>query len=218
MKNNEMLMKGLKKLDISCSEEQIAAFMTCLTELKKWNKAYNLTSLKTDEDIIIKHFLDSLLYLEGLPHGKVILADIGSGAGFPGIPIKIIRPEVDMTLVESSRKKAAFLRNIVRLLQLEGIHILEQRIEALGTEYEKKYDVILSRATFNIKDFLDHACPYLNKRGILLLSKGPKVSEEVKAIEESVYSQDAVREVLTVQLPFTEARRNLVVLSCKMKK
>ena len=82
--------------------------MTYLSELKKWNRAYNLTGLAKDEDIIIKHFLDSLLYLKAIPQGALQVADIGTGAGFPGIPITIIRPEIEMYLIEPSGKKVRF--------------------------------------------------------------------------------------------------------------
>ena len=117
MKNESLLKNGLQELDIICSEDQIGSFMLYHAELKKWNKAYNLTALKNDHDIIIKHFLDSLLYLKALPEGISTLADAGSGAGFPGIPIKLVLPALDLTLIESSRKKTAVLRHITRQLQ-----------------------------------------------------------------------------------------------------
>ncbi len=224
MNTEELLKKGLKEMGFTCSKAQINAFMAFLSELKKWNRAYNLTALKTDEDIIIKHFFDSLLYLRAIPQGALRLADVGTGAGFPGIPIKIIRPGIDMTLIEASRKKAAFLRHIIRLLRLTAINVLEQRVEGLGKEHERTYDVIISRATFKIKDFLNIACPYVRENGRLVLSKGPKVSEELKELEKSPHTMAAVRKILTLQLPFIKAgmlrfwaERNLVVLKCGEK-
>ncbi|MDO9027504.1 MAG: 16S rRNA (guanine(527)-N(7))-methyltransferase RsmG [Candidatus Roizmanbacteria bacterium] len=229
--------------------------MAFLSELKKWSRAYNLTALKTDEDIIIKHFLDSLLYLKAIDlivpltptlsptlreRGELLkvlshkgrgdfltfppplmgggegegessyslkIADVGTGAGFPGIPIKIIKPEIEITLIEPSRKKAAFLRHIIRVLKLNNIHVLEQRLENLGRAYEKTYDVILSRAVFKIKDFLKKACPYVKENGILILSKGPKVSEEIKGV-------NAIKKILKLELPFVKAQRNLLILRC----
>jgi 16S rRNA (guanine527-N7)-methyltransferase len=218
MNPEELLRKGLKELGIPYTEEHITAFMTYLSELKKWGRAFNLTSLKTDRDIIIKHFLDSLLYLTIIPEGALKLADIGAGAGFPGVPVKIIRPEIETVLVESSRKKAAFLRNIIRHLRLADIHVLEQRIEHLGKEYKNKYDIIASRATFSMREFLTKACPYVKEQGIAILNKGPKISKECKELEESPFYKDAVKEILTLQLPFIRAERNLIVLSCKMLK
>jgi len=213
MKPHDILNKGLQELGISCSEKQIDAFMTFLTELKKWNRAYNLTALKTDEDIIIKHFLDSLLYMKALPEGALKLADAGTGAGFPGVPLKIVRPEIDLTLVESSRKKTAFLRHLSRELKLAGTAVLEQRLENLGGEYEKTFDVIVSRAAFSIKEFLGAACPYVREGGTLVLNKGPKVSEELSGLAEASCA-DAVRDIHKVKLPIMNAVRNLVVLEC----
>jgi len=216
MQTIELLNNGLKELGLPCSEEQASAFMTYLSELKKWNRAYNLTALNTDADIIIKHFLDSLLYLKALPEGVLKLADAGAGAGFPGIPVKLVRPDIELTLIESSRKKCAFLRHIIRMLKLSGTAVIEERLEALGKEHKGSFDCIVSRATFSIRDFIKLACPYLSKDGKLILNKGPKVSEELDALEGPLY-ENVVKETLEIQLPFANAKRNLIVLSCKMK-
>jgi 16S rRNA (guanine527-N7)-methyltransferase len=211
MNAEKLLKNGLNKIGFSYSEEQINAFMIYLSELKKWNRVYSLTALKTDKDIIIKHFLDSLLYLKAIPEEALRLADVGTGAGFPGIPIGIIKPEIDITLIESSRKKTIFLRHIIRLLRLTSITVLGQRIEALGKEHERSYDVIVSRATFNIKEFLDIACPHIRKNGRLVISKGPKFSKE---LEKYPYIKNTVKNILRFQLPFIRAERNLVILGC----
>ena len=226
MTPDELLKKGLNELGFLYSEDQIDTFMTFLSELKKWNRVYSFTALKTDEDIIIKHFLDSILYLKALEEiasprhagarndrREVLkIADAGTGAGFPGIPIKIIKPELDMTLIESSRKKSIFLRHIIRILKLNGISVLNNRIESLGKRYEKTYDVIVSRATFKISDFLKKACPYIKEDGWLVLSKGPKVSEETNFLDE-VHRQSVMKEVIT--LPFIKAKRTLLMFQCQ---
>jgi len=210
LRSEELLKKGLKEMVIQYSDEQIRSFMTFLAELKKWNRAYNLTGLKTDEDIIVKHFLDSLLYIKALPEGALQLADAGTGAGFPGIPIKIIRPEINITLIESSRKKSAFLRHIIRTLGLTDINVLEQRLERIGKEHERAYDVIVSRAAFSVKEFLKTACPFVRKGGRLILNKGPKVSGELKEPDAA----NAVIEILKLRLPVKNDERNLIVLEC----
>jgi len=227
-KNPEGLLKeGLAELGFSYSEEQVKAFMSFLSELKKWNRVYNLTALKADEDIIIKHFLDSILYLKVIPsphssplrvedsprrrEGKdegLKLADVGTGAGFPAIPIKIIRPVIDITLIESSRKKTAFLRHIIRVLKLNGVSILNKRIEDLGEDYEKTYDVIVSRATFKVKDFIKVASPYIKENGRLVLSKGPKITGEIKDLKQEGVTKK------TVRLPFINNERTLLVIKC----
>jgi 16S rRNA (guanine527-N7)-methyltransferase len=213
MTPEELLKKGFYDLGISISPEQVHAFLIFLAQLKKWNRAYSLTSLNKDEDIIVKHFLDSALYLKAVP-GSVKnrkLADIGTGAGFPGIPIKILHPETDINLVEPSRKKAAFLRHMLRTLQLkEGMNVLEKRIETLGERYKQNFDFIVSRATFTIEDFLEKACPFLRKNGRLVLSKGPKVFDEIDSL--GIINRHHIKKVM--QLRLMEHERNLLVLTC----
>ena len=204
MEIEELLSNGLIASGFNPSEQQINAFITYLSELKKWNRVYNLTGLRKDEDIIIKHFLDSLLYLKAMPAGKTEVADIGSGAGFPGIPIKIVRPEIDLYLIEPSEKKCAFLRNIIRQLGLKKIEVIEKRVEdAKGLV---AVDIALTRALFTIKEFIRKASPIVREGGILILSKGPKVGEELKTLKDIGY------DLLTVALPLSGIKRHLVVV------
>ena len=201
--SESILIRGLKELSLPFAPAQVGAFMTYLSELRKWTKAYNLTSLKTDEDIIVKHFLDSLLYLKALPDREVSLMDVGSGAGFPGIPLKIMRPAIRMYLLEPSRKKANFLRHITRTLALDAIEVLEKRIEEVKS---LTVDVAVTRALFEIKEFIEKASPHVKEGGRLILSKGPKVKEELKGIKEMHC------EVLTLFLPTTQIKRFLIVI------
>jgi 16S rRNA (guanine527-N7)-methyltransferase len=197
------IIQGLKELSLSFTQKQVQQFVTYLYELKKWNRAYNLTSLKTDKDIIIKHFLDSLLYLKALPEGVVSVLDVGSGAGFPGVPLKIMRPEITLYLLEPSRKKAAFLMQIIRTLGLVNIDVVEQRVENIRT---LTVDVAVTRALFDIKEFHKKVSPLVRKGGRLILSKGPKVREELRC------AQGIPHELLTFMLPHTSIRRFIVVL------
>ncbi len=217
MDPEELLKKGLNELDIPATEARISTFMAFLTELKKWNRTYNLTAITSDKEIITKHFLDSLLYLKLIPVGPLNIADAGSGAGFPGIPINMIRTETRISLIESSRKKAAFLRHIIRNLKLTNICVIEGRLEDLCKKNKMDYDVIVSRATFKIKDLLKKVCPYLGKECLIVLSKGPGVSEELKVLDETPEYRDALKEVITLKLPLSEISRNLVLLKCKLR-
>lgn len=200
-----LLLKGLKELAISCTPEQLMAFITYLTELKKWNMSFNLTSLKSDEEIIIKHFLDSLLYMKAMPEGELSVLDVGSGAGFPGIPLKIIRPELAMYLLEPTGKKANFLRHMTKILGLNNIEVIGKRVEDLEA---MEVDLAVTRALFNIKDFCKKLSPVLKRGGMLVLSKGPKVQEELKAIE----GKGLDCKVLTIGLPLTDIKRFIVVI------
>jgi 16S rRNA (guanine527-N7)-methyltransferase len=207
-KPDEILKNGLIELGLIFSKEQINLFMTYLSELKKWNKVYNLTGLKRDEDIIIKHFLDSLLYLRVIPEDKIMAADIGSGAGFPGLPIKIIRPEIEIFLIEPSKKKSSFLRHMIRQLKLEKVEVIEKSIEEIkvNKEIPSFVDVGMTRALFDIKDFIKKASHIVKKGGFLILSKGPKVTEEVAMLQKVDY------EISTLLLPMSDIKRNIVIV------
>jgi 16S rRNA (guanine527-N7)-methyltransferase len=214
MNEDDLFKNGLNELGIDFSESQIESFMIYLSELKKWNNTYNITALKTDEDIIIKHFLDSLLYLQAMPEGNIKLADIGTGGGFPGIPIKIMRPQTTLTLIEPSRKKSSFLRNIVRKTGLSEITVLQKRIEQLDEEFNNYFDLIVSRATFSIKEFLDLACPFLKDSGRLVISKGPKAEDELRQIRGEKSSIHYIENTILLKLPFTDAERHIITLKC----
>ena len=205
---NDLFKKGLIELGLMPSEEQTNAFLSYLSELKKWNRAYNLTGLKEDKDIIIKHFFDSLLYLKTLLEGKIRVADVGSGAGFPGLPIKIIRPEIEMYLIEPSRKKAAFLKHIIRQLGLRKAEVIEKRIEEIRTNQElaELVDIAVTRALFSIEDFMKKASHIVKEGGTLILNKGPKVDEELKKLRDVKY------EILPINLPFSDIKRYLIIV------
>jgi 16S rRNA (guanine527-N7)-methyltransferase len=198
-----LLRKGTSELGISCGEEQIESFIIYLSELRKWNRAYNLTGLKSDRDIIIKHFLDSLLFIKVLPAGVSTVADIGSGAGFPGIPIKIAVPDLKMVLIEPTRKKAAFLKHIRGRLGLADMEIIEERIENIRG---LKMDVAVTRALFTVSEFIEKTRGMLNENGVLILNKGPKLDEELKGLDGQNIS------VTDFKLPFENVIRHLVVV------
>ncbi|HWR59350.1 MAG TPA: 16S rRNA (guanine(527)-N(7))-methyltransferase RsmG [Thermodesulfovibrionales bacterium] len=203
MSPESLLRKGLKELSLAYSDEQIKAFITYLSELKKWSRAYNLTALKSDEEIIIKHFLDSLLYLRALPDGEITVMDVGSGAGFPGMPIKIMRPEITVYLLEPSRKKASFLIHIIKTLKIHDIEVIEKRIDEVKS---LPVDVAVTRALFDIREFYKKAYPRVRDGGLFVLNKGPRVYEELKTIKGLTY------EVLSLRLPYSDIRRFLVMV------
>ncbi len=204
----ELLKNGFSELNLSLSENQIQSFIIYLGELKKWNKAYNLTRIVDDREIIIKHFFDSLLYLKALPGEEIKVADIGSGAGFPGIPIKIVRPEIKMFLIEPTLKKITFLKHIIWKLGLKDISIIQNRIEKVrvNQDIEQPVDVAVTRALFGSRDFLKKTSHIIKKNGFLVLSKGPKTGEELKELK------DVRSKIISVSLPLTDITRNIIVL------
>jgi len=150
--------------------------------LRKWNQAYNLTSIVDPNEILVKHFEDSLRLVSYLPKtGKVL--DVGTGAGFPGIPLKMALPGLDVTLLDSKRKKILFCETVIRELKMDGIRAIQGRIEGLDCS---SYDVIVSRATFKAEEFFKILAPFLGKNKKMLLMKGPSWEEEMKHLSLKV--------------------------------
>ena len=197
-----ILTSGLNELGIASNEAIVQKFEIYLHELKKWNRAYNLTSLKKDEDIIIKHFLDSLLYLKVIPEGQWSVCDIGSGAGFPGIPMAVVMPELSVTLIEPSRKKTAFLRHMKNRLSLQNVEVIESRIEDVK---DRLFDIAVTRALFSVGDLIKKAGHVLKAGGFFVLNKGPKFEDEIRGI-----SGDVKCEIFPIDLPGASLQRNLI--------
>lgn len=200
-REKHLLINGLSELKINPSVEIIEKFIIFLHQLKKWNRTYNLTAIRKDEDIIIKHFLDSLLYLRFIPDGCWNICDIGSGAGFPGLPMAIVRSELNITLLEPSGKKAAFLRHIKRILSLDNVKIIESRVEDIkGTVF----DIAVTRALFKVSELLIKA-EHIIENGFFIMNKGPALIDEIKEIPA-----DIKIEIVPVILPLTSINRNIV--------
>ncbi|MCI0468563.1 MAG: 16S rRNA (guanine(527)-N(7))-methyltransferase RsmG [Nitrospirae bacterium] len=206
--NRKLLYECVGQLDIELSDLMIDSFIIYLQTLKKWNRAYNLTALNSDRDIIIKHFVDSLLYLTAIPDSVKYICDIGSGAGFPGIPIAMARPELHVALIEPSRKKASFLRHIKRTLLLKNIEVLESRVEDVK---ERLFDIVVTRALFSVKELIQRASHVLRHGGFFILSKGQRYESEIKEMG------NLKQEVITASLPCSSIKRHLIIVSGDVK-
>ncbi|MDP3183556.1 MAG: 16S rRNA (guanine(527)-N(7))-methyltransferase RsmG [Desulfobaccales bacterium] len=172
------LQQGAAALDLELSPPILEQFRLYLKELKLWNARVNLTGLKTDRDIIVRHFLDSLTVAPFLGPAAS-LADLGSGAGFPGLVLKILRPELALTLVEAREKKAAFLEYLVSYLKLTGVEVIKVHLTpSLALKWGPRFAAVVSRATFSLARFLKLAAPLLLPGGHLMALKGPHLPEE----------------------------------------
>ncbi|MBI4495665.1 MAG: 16S rRNA (guanine(527)-N(7))-methyltransferase RsmG [Deltaproteobacteria bacterium] len=177
--SEDLLREGAEELGLFLSGEQVQAFQQYLAELKTWSRNLNLVSRAGDREIILKDFIDSLTLHKHLPP-RASLADLGSGAGFPGLPLKIARPDLEVILVEAARKKVIFLKHIIRLLQLEGI---EARWTARPDEEgqtTEEFDIVASRAFGSLAKLSTAALPILKEKGLLLVMKGPKGEGELR--------------------------------------
>src|SRR3990170_1861826 len=177
----QILTEGAKDLGINLSDGQLDLCFVYLSELKKWNQKINLTAIREDRDIIIKHFLDSFSFIKGFASVEGLkLLDMGSGAGFPALPLKIAIPGISVTMVESVKKKAAFLRHIIRTLRLTGVEVSDKRTEELPDSFHSMFDVVTARAFANMETALAAGKPFLKSGGVVVLGRGPeeKISEQ----------------------------------------
>lgn len=210
---NNLLVEGAAQLGIVLTEEKIKVFDQFLEELNEWRKRINLISRADDRDIILKDFLDSLTILKYVPRGASV-ADLGSGAGFPGIPLKIARPDIKALLLESTRKKVFFLKNLVRILGLRDVevHWAEKREEPRG-EDSGEFDMVISRAFGSLLKFSSIGGPLVRRGGILLAMKGKKGKEELgeslPLLNKMGLEQAFVEQI---RLPFLHHERFLIGL------
>ena len=171
-------------MGLAMTEGHIALFEAYRETLLLWSSKMNLVSLQSELDLPVRHFIDSLTLLPYLPAGPGTLLDIGSGAGFPAIPVKIFRKDLHVTLLEASRKKCSFLKEVIRRLGLREISVLNCRLEELlKKDHKPSFDVIVSRATLKLPDLLRGGLPLLKPGGVLAAMKGPGLKEEAAALE-----------------------------------
>jgi 16S rRNA (guanine527-N7)-methyltransferase len=172
-----LLAAGLAALGLEPAPSLMQHLQLYLAELKLWNARINLTGLKRDRDIIIKHFLDSLAILPFLD-APASLLDLGSGAGFPGLVLKLARPSLALTLVEAREKKAAFLEYLAARLKLTDVRVVQTHLTpALARKWEPKVAAVVSRATFSLPRLLELAAPLLAPGGLVLALKGVHPAE-----------------------------------------
>ncbi|MBI5827417.1 MAG: 16S rRNA (guanine(527)-N(7))-methyltransferase RsmG [Deltaproteobacteria bacterium] len=206
----KLMKDGAAELGVDLDEAAIAAFSAYLEELKAWNRRINLTSIDSDREAVIRHFLDSLTpyrYIRGA--GRLL--DIGAGAGFPGIPLKIADPFMEVTLVDSVEKKVHFMRNVIRKLGLKGIEAVSGRVEerSLIARYAFGFDCVISRAFTGLGRFLELSLPYLRAGGSIVAMKGPAYKDELEEAR-SIKGLEPPQ-IYEVKVPFDERSTTLVI-------
>lgn len=207
------------RLGLTLAEAQLDLFWRYYQELQAWNERLNLTTIVEWEAVQIQHFLDSLsaaLVLPDTAHSPpYAMVDVGSGGGFPGVPLKILLPHARLTLVESVAKKAAFLRHLAQTLDLADVEVLAVRAEEAGRDprHREVYDLALARAVAPLRVLAEYTLPLLHLGGLLVAHKGREAAEEVAAAQAAcTVLGGEVREVRPVMLPGMEGPRHLVVV------
>lgn len=214
--NVELFKDGMKKLRAEVSEAQTEQFLKYSQLLVEWNKKMNLTAITDPDGISVKHFLDSVLplYTVGLSD-CVSIADIGTGAGFPGIPLKIMRPEFKLTLVDSLNKRIRFLSEVVKELKLDDTECIHARAEELGRdeEYRGRFDAVVSRAVANMTVLCEYCMPLVKRGGIFVALKADGSAAELNAAKSMIKKLGGkLEDVLSVPLPMSDIKRDLIVI------
>jgi 16S rRNA (guanine527-N7)-methyltransferase len=211
---DDILGDAAKKIGIILNDRQLSLFSAYYRELLVWNQKINLVSIKSDLDIPVKHFIDSMTPLSFLENPSARLLDIGAGAGFPGIPMKIAVPSLKVFLLESSRKKTSFLKHTIRILGLDEITVIHNRIENMMFDdvYRNGFDTVISRATFKLPALISISSHFLIHNGILVAMKGNKVTNE---LEEAMKISEKAGLVLLAchdrRLPVTGDPRKIII-------
>lgn len=212
----ETLVKGAAEIGIDLSQEQVGQFEEYYRILHEASKNINLTSILEEKEVAVKHFIDSLscLLAGSFDDGKHLM-DIGTGAGFPGIPLKIYRPGLKVTLIESVEKKVFFLENLISRLKLDKIEVVHARAEDIGRSrvQRESCDRVVSRAVASLAVLAEYCLPVLKVGGFFMAMKGPRLEEELKLAENAFRILGGrLEEVLHLKLPFTGDERKLVLL------
>jgi len=227
----ELLREGARLLGLTVNAERLASFERYYQELAAWNERFNLTAITDYADVQCRHFLDSLSCLLAFPRREnggaeiadtvplqlaphQICLDVGSGAGFPGLPIKIMLPDTRMTLLEATAKKVTFLQHVVGVLGLDDVRIIHGRAEEVAHDPEErgKYDVVLARAVASLPTLAEYCLPFCRIGGRFIAQKAEDAADEVAAAAEAVAILGGeLREVKRVLVPGIAEPRSLVV-------
>ena len=208
-------------LDIHLSRSQIDLFHTYKTMLFDWNQRISLTAITQDEEIIIKHFFDSLTCLTVINVKRPIsIADIGTGAGFPGIPIKIALPHIQLTLIESVVKKSEFCSLAVENLHLKNVKVLTRRVEEIGQDlqFREQFDYVVARAVSGLSTLAEYALPLIKIGGDFIAMKADHIEQELQSGEKAIEMLGGeIHSVRLIELPKNMGNRSLIVVNKNQK-
>ena len=196
----KILQQGIQALNIEATDDQVELLLAFIKLMEKWNKAYNLTAVRNREDMVRLHILDSLSILPFV-EGKQV-ADIGTGAGLPGIPLAIFLPDVEFTLVDSNSKKTRFVQQAILELKLKNVKVMHRRVEKI--EPEALFSMVMMRAFASLPDIMQLTSHLIDEKGVLLAMKGQRPDDEELVEIKQPY------EIISVHVPGIEAERCLI--------
>ncbi|TFG46742.1 MAG: 16S rRNA (guanine(527)-N(7))-methyltransferase RsmG [Dehalococcoidia bacterium] len=216
IKTLPLLLRGAIELGIHLSDYQLTQFEIYHRQLLDWNEKFNLTSITTTEEIQTRHFLDSLsAVMAGIGFDDKNIIDIGSGAGFPGLPLKIVFPDIQLTLLEATGKKAGFLESLIKELKLDGVTVVNDRAENTGHEarHREHYGIVISRAVASLNALCELCLPFCRVGGVLIAMKKGDLTEELEAAKPAMTLLGGqLRGINTVRLSDLPDERQLIII------
>lgn len=214
--DTKLFRKDLEDLGVSLSEKQICQFLRYYELLLEWNQKINLTAIKEYHDILKKHFIDSISLVKAYDITKSnTVIDVGTGAGFPGLALKIAYPDLEVTLLDSLKKRILFLDTVTEDLSLSGVKTIHGRAEdyARSEMYREKFDLCVSRAVANLTTLSEYCVPFVKLKGCFIAYKSEKISEEIVEAEYAISLFGAkVKNQVEFILPNSDIYRNLIVI------
>ena len=210
----EKMIINVDKLGINLSEIQLKQFYNYMNLLIEWNKKINLTAIIEPDEIILKHFVDSLTISKYISDGTRVV-DVGTGAGFPGIPLKIYRQDLEITLLDSLQKRINFLDEVIRELNLEKIETVHSRVEDFGKDkkYREKFDISTSRAVANLATLSEYLLPLVKIGGKVISMKGSLIEEELENSKNAIkILGGGIERVDEFDLPNSDISRNIILI------
>jgi 16S rRNA (guanine527-N7)-methyltransferase len=214
MSNEDFLKETAALIKINLSEFHMKQFEKYEELLLEWNEKINLTAIIEEKDIITKHFIDSLTCMKYIKENDKVI-DVGTGAGFPGIPLRIINESINLTLLDALNKRIVYLNDVIEKLNLKNVIAIHGRAEELGRQdqYREKYDVVTARAVANLRVLSEYCLPFVKKEGIFICMKGPDVKEEMEEAKEQIkiLGGEIVEEEHMI-LPNTDIGRTIVLI------
>lgn len=211
---NNIIEKYAQKINIELQENQKKMLYQYMNILLEWNKRINLTAIVEENEIILKHFIDSLTIKKYIKQDNEVI-DIGTGAGFPGIPLKILNNSIKLTLLDSVNKKINFLEQIKKELKLQNVECIHSRAEQYIIENNKRetYDIGVSRAVASLNTLVEYILPYIKINGICICMKGPNIQEELKEAEKAINVLGGkIEKIEEITLPYSDIKRNIIII------
>lgn len=215
----QRIQEAFKKINIELSDLQVNQLLTYYEMLVEWNKVMNLTGITEFDDVLLKHFIDSVAICQITDINKInTVMDVGTGAGFPGMPLKIVFPHLKITLLDSLNKRIQFLNAVIEKLDLEDITTIHGRAEDYGrdTKYREQYDMCVSRAVANLSSLSEYCVPFIKVGGRFISYKAGEVEEEVKQAEKAVRTLHCEAACIEkIVLPDSDLSRSFVIIKKK---